>query len=96
MMNSGFSIAREEWRLWLRSRLALSALLVFALLLTATSVLTALRNERRHQQRSEQQALAEEAFCPSPIATPTEWWITGTMSVEFLRPWPWWTPVSTP
>ena len=70
MMNSVFSIAREEWRLWLRSRLALSALLVFALLLTATSVLTALRMSAEHQQRTEQQALAEEAFLSQPDRHP--------------------------
>ena len=70
MMNSVFSIAREEWRLWLRSRLALSALLVFALLLTSTSVLTALRMSAEHQQRSEQQALAEAAFLSQPDRHP--------------------------
>ncbi len=70
MMNSVFSIAREEWRLWLRSRLALSALLVFALLLTATSTLIALRMSAEHQQRTEQQALAEETFLSQPDRHP--------------------------
>ena len=70
MMSSVFSIAREEWRLWLRSRLALSALLVFALLLTATSVLTALRMSAEHQQRTGQQALAEETFLSQPDRHP--------------------------
>ena len=69
-MNSVFSIAREESRLWLRSRLALSALLVFALLLTATSVFTALRMGAEHQQRTEQQALAEETFLSQPDRHP--------------------------
>ena len=70
MMSSVFLIAGEEWRLWLRSRLALSALLVFALLLTATSILTAFRMSAEHQQRTEQQALAEETFLSQPDRHP--------------------------
>ncbi len=69
-MNGVFPIAREELRLWLRSRLAFSALLVFALLLTATSVLTALRMSAEQQQRTGQQALAEETFLSQPDRHP--------------------------
>jgi len=64
------AIAREEWRLWLRSRLALSTLLVFALLVTSTGVATALRMKSEHRERTEQQAVAEETFLSQPDRHP--------------------------
>ena len=69
-MNRIFAIAREESRLWLRSRLALYTLLIFAVLLTATSVTTSLRMSEEHRHRSEQQALAEETFLSQPDRHP--------------------------
>ena len=70
MMNRIFAIAREESRLWLRSRLALGTLLIFALLLAATSIATSLRMSEEHRERSEQQALAEETFLSQPDRHP--------------------------
>ena len=64
------TIARAEWRLWLRSRLALGVLLVFALLLTSTSTVTALRMSEEHHGRTEQQAAAEEYFLSQPDRHP--------------------------
>lgn len=69
-MNNIFAIAREESRLWLRSRLALGTLLIFALLLGAVSIATSLRMSEEHRERSEQQALAEETFLSQPDRHP--------------------------
>ena len=65
-----FAIAGEELRLWLRSRLALSTFLIFALLLTSTGVATALRMSNEHHERTEQQAVAEETFLSQPDRHP--------------------------
>ena len=70
MMNKIFAIAREESRLWLRSRLAQCTLLIFALLLAAVSIATSLRMSEEHHERSEQQALAEETFLSQPDRHP--------------------------
>ena len=69
-MNRIFAIAREESRLWLRSRLAQCTLLIFALLLAAVSISTSLRMSEEHRERSEQQALAEETFLSQPDRHP--------------------------
>ncbi len=69
-MNRIFAIAREESRLWLRSRLALYTFLIFAALLTATSIATSLRMSEEYRERSEQQALAEETFLSQPDRHP--------------------------
>ncbi|MYB38383.1 MAG: DUF3526 domain-containing protein [Gammaproteobacteria bacterium] len=63
-------MAREEWRLWLRSRLALCTLLIFALLVTSTGIATALRMSSEHRERTEQQAVAEETFLSQPDRHP--------------------------
>ncbi len=70
MMGQLTTIARAEWRLWLRSRLAFGALLIFALLLTSTSVVTALRMSEAHHGRTEQQAGAEATFLSQPDRHP--------------------------
>lgn len=69
-MSRLFTIAQAEWQLWLRSRLALVTLLIFALLLTSTSVLTALRMSEAHQERTQQQTAAEEYFLSQPDRHP--------------------------
>lgn len=69
-MNRIFSIAGEEWRLWMRSRLALGAAAVFAALLAATAVLTAARMDDARERRASQQAMAEEAFLSQPARHP--------------------------
>jgi len=69
-MNNIIAIAREEARLWLRSRLALGALLVFALLLTATSWITANRMSHELAHRAQQQAEAEATFLAQPDRHP--------------------------
>ena len=69
-MNRIIAIAREELRLWRRSRLALYTLLIFAVLLTATSIATSTRMSEEHRERSQQQALAEETFLSQPDRHP--------------------------
>ena len=69
-MSGLFTIAGAEWQLWLRSRLALGALLIFALLLISTSVVTALRMSEEHRERTQQQAAAEETFLSQPDRHP--------------------------
>lgn len=69
-MSLPLRIAADEWRLWSRSRLALVGLGVFALLLTVTSVLSALRMESERQDRLAQQTLAEERYRAQPARHP--------------------------
>ena len=63
-------IAREEWRHWLRSRLAVVSFVVFALLLVFTTVLTALDVQEAAHQRLHQQQQAEETFLNQPDRHP--------------------------
>ncbi len=69
-MSQLLAIVQAEWQLWLRSRLALCALLVFALLLAATSLVTALRMSKESHDRAHRQAAAEEAFLSQPDRHP--------------------------
>ncbi|MCY4040222.1 MAG: DUF3526 domain-containing protein [Gammaproteobacteria bacterium] len=70
MMSGLLSIARAEWQFWLRSRLAVGALLIFALLLVATSLVTALRMSNAQHERAHQQTAAEETFLSQPDRHP--------------------------
>ncbi|MDY7098390.1 MAG: DUF3526 domain-containing protein [Pseudomonadota bacterium] len=63
-------IAREEWRLWLRSRVVVTAALIVAVLIAATSVLTVNRVADEQSQRIEQQRAAEETFYSQPDRHP--------------------------
>jgi ABC-2 type transport system permease protein len=69
-MSAATRIAREEWRQWRRSRLAVFALSIFALLLLITTILTASgvledRHDRLHQQEE-----AEATFLDQPDRHP--------------------------
>lgn len=49
-MSGSIRIAKEEWRQWLRSRLAVLSLIVFSILLLLTTALTMLNSqEARHE-----------------------------------------------
>lgn len=63
-------IAREEWRLWLRSKVVVAAALIVAVLLAATSVLTVNRIAEEQAQRVEQQVAAEGTFFSQPDRHP--------------------------
>lgn len=63
-------IAREEWRLWLRSKVVVVAALIVAILLAVTSVLTMNRISSEQSQRLEQQVAAEQTFFAQPDRHP--------------------------
>lgn len=69
-MNKIFRIAKEEWRLWLRSKVIVLATLIVAVLLTTTSVLTVNRVASEQSQRLAQQVAAEETFFAQPDRHP--------------------------
>ena len=64
------TLAREEWRLWLRSRLALLVLVIFVMLLVVTSLVTAQRISAEQGHRLSAQANAEELFQTQPDRHP--------------------------
>lgn len=63
-------IAREEWRLWLRSKVVVAAALIVAVLLAATIFLTVNRITSEQSQRMEQQLAAESTFFSQPDRHP--------------------------
>jgi ABC-2 type transport system permease protein len=69
-MSTVLSIAREEWRLWLRSKIALLALITVSLIIAVTSVLTASRIVAEQEARHHQQEQSEEAFLTQPDRHP--------------------------
>ncbi len=69
-MSTIFTIAAAEWRLWMRSRSALAALLAVVLIIAATSVLTAVRFTEEREERTHQQEVAEETFLSQPARHP--------------------------
>ncbi|PLK23012.1 delta 1-pyrroline-5-carboxylate reductase [Porphyrobacter sp. TH134] len=69
-MSAMWRIAREEWRLWARSRVVLLAGLIIAVLIVVTSVLTALRVTAEAERRADRQASAEATFFAQPDRHP--------------------------
>jgi len=69
-MSQTLMIAREEWRYWVRSRIALSGLLIMAALLIVTSFVTVSRVNDERQGRLDQQIAAEERFLAQPDRHP--------------------------
>jgi ABC-2 type transport system permease protein len=69
-MSAPFRIACEEWRLWTRSRVVVVAAFIVAVLLAATSVLTALRLADEAARRTARQASAEATFFAQPDRHP--------------------------
>ena len=63
-------IAREEWRQWMRSRLAVISLIVFAVLLIFTTCLTLLEAQYARHDRLHQQEQSEETFLSQPDRHP--------------------------
>lgn len=63
-------IAADEWRYWLRSKLALAAMILTAILLITTTVLTALRIDGERTARIQQQTAAKETFLSQPDRHP--------------------------
>ncbi len=69
-MSMILTIAAAEWRLWMRSKSALAALLAVVLIIAATSVLTAIRVTEERQERAHQQEVAEATFLSQPARHP--------------------------
>lgn len=69
-MSGAARIAKEEWRQWLRSRLAVLSLIVFVVLLLFTTVLSALDAQTARHQRLHQQEQAEQTFLEQPDRHP--------------------------
>jgi len=69
-MSAILSIAGEEWRLWLRSKIALVALITVSLIIAVTSVLTASRIVQEQEARHHQQEQSEATFLSQPDRHP--------------------------
>ena len=69
-MKAVFNIAAAEWRCWQRSRLAVGAAALLALLLLATTALTTLRLQADAAERAHHQGEAEAAFRAQPDRHP--------------------------
>lgn len=69
-MNRVLIIAADEWRYWLRSKLALTALVLTAILLVTTTILTILRIDAERETRASHQAEAEATFLSQPDRHP--------------------------
>jgi len=69
-MSQIFTIAKAEWRYWLRSRLVQIGLIVFSFLLIFTTVITANRMSDLRHERVHQQEQAEQTFLNQPARHP--------------------------
>ena len=69
-MSRVITIARDEWRQWRRSRLAVAGLTVFAALLIIVSILTAFDVSEARHERQHQQAEAQTTFLDQPDRHP--------------------------
>jgi len=70
MIAHALQIARGEWRLWRRSRVAWACLAVFGSLIALSSLLTALRMDEARHARDAQQRAAEQRFREQPARHP--------------------------
>jgi len=69
-MRAVLTIAAAEWRCWQRSRMAMGAAALLAVLLLAITVLTALRLQAEAAERAHHQGQAEAAFLGQPDRHP--------------------------
>ena len=69
-MRMSLRIAKEEWRQWLRSRLAIISLAVFTLLLLFTTALTMINAQEARHERLHLQEQSEETFLSQPDRHP--------------------------
>lgn len=69
-MTGALIIAKEEWRLWLRSKVAIIAFLTVSLIIAATSILNASRMADERAERIHQQEVAEQTFLEQPDRHP--------------------------
>ncbi|MEO0576583.1 MAG: DUF3526 domain-containing protein [Pseudomonadota bacterium] len=69
-MSKVLTIAKDEWRFWLRSRLALWGIGVFVAVLLITSALTLIQAEQAEHARLHDQTEAEARFASQPDRHP--------------------------
>lgn len=69
-MKTTVLLAREEWRFWLRSNLAVAAAVLFLILLVTTAALNTLRVAGERHERLHQQEEAESTFLSQPDRHP--------------------------
>ncbi|MDJ0655382.1 MAG: DUF3526 domain-containing protein [Xanthomonadales bacterium] len=69
-MKTALTIAAEEWRYWIRSKLALAVIALFAVMLVSVSWVTVLRMQAASAELDHHQAEAEETFVAQPDRNP--------------------------
>jgi ABC-2 type transport system permease protein len=69
-MNIAFNIIREEWRYWMRSKLATSVLLISIVLSCASVVVTVFNIQEATHERTHLQEKAHETFLSQPDRHP--------------------------
>lgn len=70
MIASVLCIAKDEWRYWYRSRLAISVLLLTVIISLASVIITAVNMDNLNQQRESLQRAAEQSFVDQPNRHP--------------------------
>lgn len=69
-MNATLTVATDEWRYWLRSKLALAVVALFLVILVSVSLLTTLRMQAESHERAHHQADSEQTFLSQPDRHP--------------------------
>lgn len=69
-MSPTLIIAGAEWRQWRRSRLVITVVALFAIILTSVSLLTALRMQAEAYERAHHQTESEQTFLSQPDRHP--------------------------
>ena len=69
-MKTAYFIAREEWRFWLRSKVAVTAFIVVSVIVAAVSLINSIALLEEAHQRNHQQATAEQTFLDQPDRHP--------------------------
>ncbi|MDJ0918455.1 MAG: DUF3526 domain-containing protein [Woeseiaceae bacterium] len=69
-MKATLIIASDEWRYWLRSKLALAVVAIFLVILIFVSLLTAVRMQAESHERAHYQADSEQIFLSQPDRHP--------------------------
>ncbi len=69
-MNVAFRIAKEEWRYWLRSKVAVTAFVVVSIIVASVSFVNSMTLLEESHQREHQQETAEQTFLAQPDRHP--------------------------
>lgn len=69
-MSAVLIIATDEWRYWMRSKLALAVVALFVVILVSVSLLTTLRMQAEFHEREHHQEESEQTFLSQPDRHP--------------------------